>query len=110
MSEPTGRLTTATLLIHVCAARRAYKVTFSTEAQAIGFLSARTSTHNWEEIPLDGPGSGSVPTEWFALRDYLYPTCEHGMSLDLCYGPDHFMSAYQEQAMDWDYSDAPAGF
>lgn len=102
---------TATLLIHICAARRAYKVTFSTEAQAIAFLSARTATHNYEEIrDVFYPGSGSVPTEWTELLDYLYPLCEHQMSADLCHGPDHYMSAAQEAAMDWDYSDAPAGF
>jgi hypothetical protein len=102
---------TASLLIHICAARRAYKVTFSTQEQAIAFLSARTATHNWDEIPdVFWPGSGSVPADWHELLAYLYPTCEHGMSADLCYGPDHFMSAAQEEAMDWQYADAPAGF
>lgn len=102
---------TATLLIHVCAARRAYKATFSTEDQAITFLAARTSTHNWEEIRgLHVEGGGSVPADWHKLLDYLYPLCEHGMSLDLCEGPDHYMTAAQEQAMGWDYSDAPSGF
>lgn len=96
---------TATLQIHICAERRGYRATFSNQAQAITFLEARKSTHNWDEI--DG---GSVPAEWADLLDYLYPTCEHGMSQNSCYGPDHFMSAAQEQAMDWGYSDAPAGF
>jgi hypothetical protein len=102
---------TATLLIHICAARRAYRVTFSSQAQAIAFLEARKATHTWDEIPgLHGEGLGSVPIEWHELINYLYPLCEHGMSLDLCHGPMHFMSAAQEQAMDWAYSDAPSGF
>jgi hypothetical protein len=102
---------TATLRIHICAERRSYRATFSTQAQAITFLSARTKTHNWDEIKdVFYPGSGSVPSTWYDLLDYLYPTCEHGMSADLCYGPDHYMSAAQEAAMDWGYSDAPAGF
>jgi hypothetical protein len=102
---------TATLLIHICAARRAYRATFSTQAQAIAFLSARTATHNWDEIPgLHGEGLGSVPAEWTELLDYLYPICEHGLSLDLCNGPMHYMSAAEEQAMDFQYADAPSGF
>lgn len=102
---------TATLLVHICAARRAFRVTFSTQIQAIAFLKVRESTHNWEEIKdLHGQGLGSVPAEWTDLLDYLYPLCEHGLSLDLCEGPNHYMTAVQEQAMGWDYSDAPAGF
>lgn len=34
-----------------------------------------------------------------ALADYFFPTCEHGMSLSLCMGPDHFPSAEQERAL-----------
>ncbi len=102
---------TATLLIHVCQARRAYRATFSTAQQAISFLEARKSTHNFEEIRgLHGEGLGSIPAEWTDLLEYVYPTCEHGMSADLCYGPGHYMSNAQERAMGWDYSDAPAGF
>lgn len=33
------------------------------------------------------------------LMDYFFPTCEHGMSLSLCMGPDHFPSAEQERAL-----------
>lgn len=35
----------------------------------------------------------------YRLLDYLYPTCEHGMSATSCYGPDHFMSREQEMAL-----------
>lgn len=88
---------TATLHVHICAQRRGYNVTFSTEAQALDYLTARQSTHAWSEIG----ENGSVPTTWTALLDYLYPTCEHGMSANLCHGPDHFMSRDQEMAMGW---------
>lgn len=36
-----------------------------------------------------------------ALAAYLFPTCEHGMSAQLCYGPDHYPSAAEEMAMGW---------
>lgn len=33
------------------------------------------------------------------LEAYFFPVCEHGMSLTLCMGPDHFPSAAQERAL-----------
>lgn len=96
---------TATLEIHICDQRRSYLATFTNQDQAVAFLTTRTSTHAFHEIQ-DTP----VPQDWTALLDFLYPLCEHGMSLDLCEGPNHYMTAEQEQAMGWDYSDAPAGF
>lgn len=36
-----------------------------------------------------------------AMTELLYPTCEHGMSAQLCMGPMHFMSYEQERAMGW---------
>ena len=99
---------TATIHIHICDQRRGYNVTFSTEHQAIDYLTPRSSTHTWWE--LNQNDGGSVPQSWSRLLDFLYPLCEHGLSLDLCHGPDHYMSAAQEHAMGWDYSDAPAGF
>lgn len=95
----------ATLHIHICADRRGYNVTFSTQDQAIAFLQARTATHNWWEI--DG---GSIPATWDALIDFMYPLCQHGLSADLCHGPDHYMSAAEEAAMDFQYMDSPPGF
>ena len=105
-------ITQAKLHIHICAERRGYNVTFSTEDQAIAFLTPKSSTHAWWELNTENSAGprGSVPVSWIKLQEFLYPTCEHGMSADLCYGPDHFMSADQEEAMGWDYSDAPSGF
>lgn len=102
---------TASLMIHICDQRRGYKVTFSTEEQAITFLTPKTSTHTWWEIGAgDHTGTGSVPATWTELLDFLYPICEHGLSLDLCNGPNHYMTADEERAMDFQYSDAPSGF
>lgn len=96
---------TATIHVHICDQRRGFNATFSTEDQAIAFLSARNSTHaRWESE------SNPVPLTWTKLIDFLYPTCEHGMMADQCYGPNHFMDADQERAMNWDYSDAPSGW
>lgn len=96
---------TVTLQIHICAQRRSYRATFTTQEQAVDFINRRYSTHAVSELE-DCP----VPGDWKALLEALYPTCEHNMSQSSCYGPDHFMSAAQEQAMGWDYSDAPPGF
>jgi hypothetical protein len=101
---------TATIHIHICDQRRGYNATFSTEAQALEFLARRGSSHAFWELNTENDGPGSVPATWTQLLDYLYPTCEHGLSLDLCHGPDHYMSASQERAMDFQYADAPAGF
>lgn len=101
---------TATIHVHVCKQRRGYNVTFSTQDQLVDFLSARSSTHAWWELNTENGGPGSVPVTWTRALEFLYPVCEHGLSLELCYGPDHYMSADQERAMGWEYSDAPRGF
>lgn len=96
---------TASLMIYICDQRRSYKATFSTEEQALAFLAPRTSTHTWWELGAEDHSDPSVPVTWSKLLDFLYPLCEHQMSLDSCYGPDHFMSADQERMMGWDYMD-----
>ena len=73
-----------------------FTAVFSTEAQAIGYASARTSTHIIDEIE-DAP----IDPKHAALLDYLYPTCHHGLSLSLCgdpYGPHHFGTYEDERA------------
>lgn len=95
-----------TLEIHICRERRSYLASFSTPQQAVAFIERKSSTHNFSEIKAQ-----PIPEQgWDALLDALYPTCEHGMSEGSCYGPMHFMSAEQEQAMGWQYADAPSGF
>jgi len=74
-----------TLEAHICAARRSYLVTFATEAQALDFIGRKSSTHAF--FTVDGKPIDSVHTE---LINYLFPDCEHGLSLALCYGPNHY--------------------
>ncbi len=72
---------TGTLIIYLCSARRAYRVTFSTEAQCLAFLERKLAAgdYNWDEIPgHHGEGRGSIPGSW---------------------------TAAQEEAMDWQYDD-----
>ena len=71
--------------VHVCAARRTYRATFTTEAQAIDFITERSSTHAFWTVD-----STPIPDGCTALLDTLYPTCEHGLSDALCAGPGHY--------------------
>jgi len=55
---------------------------------------------NWPEdvVLTTFPEVGPLTPSQLRLMEHLYPTCEHGMSADLCMGPDHFMSRDQETA------------
>jgi hypothetical protein len=78
-----------TLDIHICAERRGYRVTWegrNIEARVIAFLDSRRSTHAFHEVE-DAWVNGWIYPELF---DYMYPQCEHGMLLTLCYGPGHY--------------------
>lgn len=81
---------------HICTERRSYKVTFSTEQQAIDFIKARWKTHvvrEWED--------GCIEWDQFlALYDLLHPLCDHGLSASNCMGPDHWCSP-EEIAAGW---------
>ncbi|WP_200209117.1 hypothetical protein [Micromonospora coerulea] len=79
---------------HICDQRRSYRVTFATEAQAIQFVQARSSTHVVTEIEEDG---GFDYDAYPKLCDLLYPTCEHGMT-GACYGSQHYYFDEEEQA------------
>lgn len=71
-----------------------FTVSFSTEAQALAYVGARRKTHNVYEIE-----SSPIPSDWTKLISLLYPTCHHGMSLDLCgdpVGPHHF-GTYEDE-------------
>jgi hypothetical protein len=97
------------IFFYIQAEGRARRVGFSTEPQALAYLRQFTGTHHIYEAALDNHDKGStyadIPESWTLVYDLLYPACEHGMNLSSCYGPDHFMSADQEQAMGWDYDD-----
>lgn len=71
-----------TLYVHVCATRHNYTVKFSTEEQAVEFVKRKSSTCAFDhDLDL---------WEFPDLAEALYPTCEHGLSLSLCAGPNHY--------------------
>jgi hypothetical protein len=83
--------------IHICDQRRSFRVTFTgpdAEAHALAFLAPRCSTHATHEIENEPIDSDAFPL----LYAYLYPECEHGMSLSNCYGPQHYYFDEEEQA------------
>lgn len=97
-------ITTITLEAHHCDNRHSYLVAFegetpaAAEAQAIAFYHRKASTHAFH-IPEDGDVM-QRPAQYPTLWDLLNPTCEHGMSAWLCFGPAHYVSN-DELAMGW---------
>lgn len=83
--------TTDSIALDVSSDGQSYRVVFegsTAEARATAYRAARTATHHFTEAP-DAPFShGAFPQ----LAADLYPICEHGMSADLCYGPQHYCS------------------
>lgn len=78
-------MTALVLDIHICEQRRSYRAVFATEDQALEFCQRKSATHAISELR-DEP----LP-QWAArLLDWLYPQCEHGLSADLCHGPQHY--------------------
>lgn len=81
----------------ICDQRRGYRVTFeglAAEDMALAFVQVRWSTHAVSEAE-------DAPFDYEAfprLYDLLYPTCEHGLSLSNCYGPQHYYFDQEEQA------------
>jgi hypothetical protein len=97
----TAELTTdhVKLEIHICEDRRSYFVTWEgngadVEARIIAFLKARSSTHAYYELESEPFDFATYP----ALEAFLYPSCEHGLSLSNCYGPQHYYFDEEEQA------------
>jgi len=80
--------------------RRCYRVSFATEDQAIDFINRKhaTGNHVVSEYALED-GSGSAGLGNPRLSAVLYPQCEHGLSLALCMGPQHYPTNEQEMAM-----------
>jgi hypothetical protein len=111
---------TIVLEAHICDQRRSYKVSFegpNAETMAINFMDARSSTHainEWlvyESVPRCDEWTGDFlgmidsladdqpylinGNVYPTLYERLHPTCEHGLSADLCYGPAHYASDYE---------------
>lgn len=84
-----------TLEVHICDQRRSIKVGFATEDQAIGYVARKSSTCAFYEVE-----SSPIPRDWKRLEDLMYPTCDHGLSADLCYGPAHYATD-EEIAKGW---------
>ncbi len=55
------------------------------EARAIAYVMARRATHHVDEIE-----EFPISAQHALLLRVLYPLCEHGLSLELCYGPMHY--------------------
>lgn len=71
-----------------------YVVRFATEDQAVAYVEPRWETHRFSELK-DEPINGHKHQR---LYDLLYPTCEHGLSLENCNGPQHYWFDEEEQA------------
>lgn len=82
------------LEVHICDQRRSYVARFTTQEQAIEFISRKSATHAVHEIEAEPFDYHAYP----ALYDLLYPTCEHGLSLSNCNGPQHYWYDDEEQA------------
>jgi hypothetical protein len=74
------------LEVHICDQRRSYTARFATEAQAMTFISDRPKNHVFSEVADEMFEPATFPN----LYAMLYPTCEHGLSADLCEGPQHY--------------------
>lgn len=84
------------LEVHICDQRRSYLATFygsRAEDQAIAFIERKSATHAFHEVEAEP----IFPT-FGRLLERLYPTCEHGLSLSNCYGPQHYYFDEEEQA------------
>lgn len=64
-----------------------YVAVFATEDQAIGFYESHIKTASMSEME-----SAPVSEHYTRLLAILYPKCHHGMSVFLCYGPQHYAS------------------
>lgn len=75
---------------------------FASAAQAVDLISSRDglAIAELEDEPVR-PAIGPVNQDVLRLLEILYPHCEHGLSADLCMGPNHYPTAEQEREMGW---------
>lgn len=64
---------------------RSYRVGFATEEAAVDFVERKR-----ESCALGEVEGTPVPSRYGRLLAALYPECDHGLSLQLCYGPGHY--------------------
>jgi hypothetical protein len=98
---PTGDVR-LTLIGHVCSQRRSFVVAFegaNAEQTAVAYINRRYAIKDpetgWGDLVFDEPDDEygepvSVPDAVHrAMHPRLYDLCQHGLSADTCYGPDH---------------------
>lgn len=81
--------TKVVLEIHICDQRRSYFAQFANEQQAIEFYRRKYESRNHAIFEIEEAG---IPADFGRLHEVLNPTCEHGLSEALCYGPSHYAS------------------
>jgi hypothetical protein len=69
---------------------KTYTVT-GNEDQLLTYISRKTSTTLFD-------ATDSLPGSWVRLDAIVYPQCEHGMSAQMCSGPNHFGEASDDWA------------
>jgi hypothetical protein len=78
-----------------------FKVTFTgrnAEDMALEFMSRRSATHSFAE---DEDHNTESLAQYPRYADRMFPSCEHGMSADLCEGPEHYATDAQEMGWGW---------
>lgn len=97
------------LEVHVCDQRRSYLATFEGpdgDALAMAFMQGLTAADQANGYPYgnhayhETTGKPYDYERFPQVSAYLNPTCEHGMSAHLCYGPAHYCSP-EEIAQGW---------
>ncbi len=82
--------------MHICRERRGFQVTFTgpeASKNAIAYFTRkgaeRDAENPWGKYAwfLDESFQGEIDAE---LSNFLWPSCEHGLSLALCAGPGHY--------------------
>lgn len=97
-------MASVTLEIHICDQRRSYLATWEgaedeVEQRILDFLAERGINHAWHELEDRIIDFGTVDAPRLSrLYALLYPTCEHGLDLSNCYGPQHYYYDEEEQA------------
>ena len=66
-----------------CTDNHTYRVTFATDEQAFAYLRPLGATHAWFLTDELAEVSDT-------MADFLWPSCEHGLSAWLCAGPMHY--------------------
>ena len=84
------------LRMTACKTGHSYIVKFygeDAEDHALAFFDRKGMTHVIEEVEGDFIDQG-----YKRIIEKLYPLCEHGMSADLCSGPQHYAYDDEERA------------